>query len=83
LTPVALARRTIFAAALLPVAALVYWFFTGDLTANPIDFITDWTGVTALTFLVMTLTITPLRRLTGRNELIRLRRMLFSIWGNL
>ena len=76
MTPVALARRTIFAAALLPVAALVYWFFTGDLTANPIDFITDWTGVTALTFLVMTLTITPLRRLTGRNELIRLRRML-------
>jgi len=69
-------RRTIFAAALVPAALLVYWFLTDDLTANPIDFITDTTGITALVCLVITLSITPLRRLTGRNELIRLRRML-------
>jgi sulfoxide reductase heme-binding subunit YedZ len=69
-------RWSIFAAALMPAAALVYWTFTGDLTANPIDFITDTTGTTALTMLVCTLTVTPLRRVTGRNELSRLRRML-------
>jgi sulfoxide reductase heme-binding subunit YedZ len=69
-------RWTVFAAALIPAAALVYWLFTGNLTANPVDFITDTTGRTALSCLVLSLTITPLRRMTGRNELIRLRRML-------
>lgn len=69
-------RRVIFAAALVPAAALVYGAFTDDLTANPIEYITHTTGNTALAFLIITLTITPLRRLTGRNELIRLRRML-------
>jgi len=54
----------------------VYGYFTNDLTANPIDYITDTTGYTALSLLMITLTVTPLRRLTGRNELIRLRRML-------
>ena len=69
-------RRVIFAAALVPAAALVYGAFTDNLTANPIDYITDTTGTTALSLLIITLTVTPLRRLTGRNEIIRLRRML-------
>lgn len=69
-------RRVIFAAALVPAAALVYGAFTNNLTANPIDYITDTTGTTALSLLIITLTVTPLRRLTGRNEIIRLRRML-------
>jgi sulfoxide reductase heme-binding subunit YedZ len=76
LTQFAVFRWAVFAAALTPAAALVYWTFAGDLTANPIDFITDTTGTTALTLLVITLTVTPLRRVTARNELIRLRRML-------
>jgi len=69
-------KTAIFAAALVPAAALVYGYFTNDLTANPIDYITDTTGYTALTLLLISLSVTPLRRLTGRNELIRLRRML-------
>jgi len=69
-------KTAIFAAALVPAAALVYGFFTNDLTANPIDYITDTTGYTAITLLMISLAITPLRRLTGRNDLIRLRRML-------
>jgi sulfoxide reductase heme-binding subunit YedZ len=76
LTVFATLRTAIFAAALVPAAALVYGFYTNDLTANPIDYITDTTGTTALTLLVITLCVTPLRRLTRRNELIRLRRML-------
>ena len=76
MTVFAALRRLIFAAALLPAAVLVYGAFTGNLTANPIDYITDTTGTTALTFLILTLTVTPLRRLTGRNEIVRLRRML-------
>jgi len=76
LTRFTLLRRLIFAAALVPAAALVYGAFTDNLTANPIDYITDVTGTTALTFLIISLTVTPLRRLTGRHELIKLRRML-------
>ena len=74
--PIVLLKRAIFAAALIPAAALVIGAFTANLTANPIDYITDQTGDTALTFLIITLTVTPLRRLTGWNEVIKLRRML-------
>ena len=76
MTGFTLFRQLVFAAALVPAAALTYGAFTDNLTANPIDYITDTTGVTALTFLTLSLTVTPLRRLTGRNELIKLRRML-------
>ena len=69
-------RLVTFAAALIPAAALVYRFYTNDLTANPGDYITDQTGSWALAFLVISLTVTPLRRLTRWNELIKLRRML-------
>ena len=74
--PVVLLKRIIFAAALIPAAALVYRGFTGGLTANPIDYITDRTGDWALRFLMITLCITPLRRITGWNPIIQLRRML-------
>ena len=76
MTTLGILRRVIFAAALVPAAALVYGAFTDNLTANPIEYITHTTGTTALTFLIITLTVTPLRRLTGRNEIIRLRRTL-------
>jgi sulfoxide reductase heme-binding subunit YedZ len=69
-------KPLIFAAALVPAAALVYGFYTNDLTANPLDYITDQTGTWALAFLVISLSITPLRRLTGWNPIIKLRRML-------
>jgi sulfoxide reductase heme-binding subunit YedZ len=55
---------------------LVYGFYTSDLTANPLDYITDQTGTWALSFLVISLSVTPIRRLTGWNPIIKLRRML-------
>jgi sulfoxide reductase heme-binding subunit YedZ len=69
-------KAIVFAAALIPAAALVYGFYTQDLTANPGDYITDQTGTWTLGFLVLSLAVTPIRRLTGWNEVIRLRRML-------
>ena len=48
----------------------------GSLGANPIDKITDVTGIWTLRFVLMTLAVTPLRRLTGWNALVRFRRML-------
>lgn len=76
MTRVEILRRLLFAGALVPAGWLVYAALTDNLTANPIDYITDWTGLSALSLLLVTLTVTPLRRLTGWNELIRVRRML-------
>ena len=74
--PIAVIKAAAFAAALIPAARLAYRFYIQDLTANPGDYLTDQTGTWALTLLVISLTITPLRRLTKWNELVRLRRML-------
>ena len=74
--PIAVLKAVAFAAALLPAAALAYGYYTDDLTANPGDYITDQTGTWTLAMLVISLTVTPLRRITKWNELIKLRRML-------
>ena len=65
----------VFAAALAPFSALVYEGFTGALGANPVETITHATGEWTLRLLLVTLAITPLRRLTGWVWLTRLRRM--------
>lgn len=76
MTRIRILKRVIAAAGLLPAAFLVYGFFADDLGANPIDYITDTTGLTALTFLIITLTVTPIRRISTWNEIIGLRRIL-------
>jgi methionine sulfoxide reductase heme-binding subunit len=83
LKPISLLKAAAFAAALIPAAALAYrfyrFFYSHDinaLTANPGDYVTDQTGTWTLVMLVITLTVTPLRRLTKWNELVKLRRML-------
>lgn len=69
-------KGVLFVAALLPFARLVLFTFTDRLGANPIEFITRNTGDWTLYFLCLTLAVTPLRRLTKQNWLIRVRRML-------
>lgn len=64
-----------FVAALTPVTYLAYGVFANALGANPIDAVADETGTWTLRFLVITLAITPLRKLTGWNAVIRFRRM--------
>ena len=76
MTSIVLLKRALFVAALLPAVALAYHAYTGDLTANPVDYITDQTGTWALTCLMVSLAITPIRRLTGWNPIIRVRRMI-------
>ena len=77
-TPRALGRikAALFALALVPLARLVVAAFTGGLGVNPIEFVTRSTGTWTLSLLLITLAVTPLRRVTGWNWLIRLRRML-------
>jgi len=83
LKPISILKAAAFAAALIPAAALAYrfyrFFYAQEFTAlpaNPGDYITDQTGTWALALLVITLTVTPLRRLTKWNDLVKLRRML-------
>lgn len=71
-----LIRPAVFLAVLLPFGCLALRGAGGDLGANPIEAVTHETGLWALRFLLITLAITPLRRLTGWHSLINLRRML-------
>jgi methionine sulfoxide reductase heme-binding subunit len=66
----------VFGACLMPLAVLAGQALTHNLGANPIDEITDQTGIWTLRMLLITLAVTPARRLTGWNRLIQLRRML-------
>jgi len=55
---------------------LTYQGLDGGLSANPIDDVIEFTGIWTLRFLMITLAITPMRRITGITSLIRFRRML-------
>jgi sulfoxide reductase heme-binding subunit YedZ len=70
------AKPIVFTAALVPTVWLIWAALTGNLTANPIQELEHQTGLWVLRFLIITLAITPVRRLTGWNDLIRFRRMM-------
>ncbi len=69
-------KPTVWLLALLPAGWLVWGAFESRLGANPIETITHTTGDWTLRFLLLTLAVTPLRRLTGWNAAIRFRRVL-------
>ena len=69
-------KAPVFAVCLLPAIYLAWGASANALGANPIKTITEETGTWTLRFLVLTIAITPLRRLTGWNVLQRFRRML-------
>src|SRR5260221_14724885 len=60
---------------LVPLATLGLRALHNGLTANPIEFITHATGDWTLRFILITLCVTPLRKLIGLPDLIRFRRM--------
>ena len=68
-------KPIIFLILLIPLAILIYWFFTDALGANPIESTNRWLGDWALRILLITLAISPLRRITGWNRLVTYRRM--------
>jgi sulfoxide reductase heme-binding subunit YedZ len=70
------AKPLIFALALVPFLWLAFRAVTGRLSVNPIEDITLTTGIWTLRMLVITLAVTPVRRITGWNRLIQYRRML-------
>ena len=69
-------KSSVFFLSLIPFISLVYGVFFNTLGANPIEYILHSTGFWTLTFLLITLSITPLRRINGFSKLIKIRRML-------
>ena len=63
-------------ACLAPAAWLAFRLVQGNLGANPAETLQLDTGIWALRFLILTLAVTPVRRLTGWNHVIRYRRIL-------
>ena len=69
-------KPAVFLAALIPFGLLLQRLQTGNLGADPLKEITNETGLWTLRLLCITLTVTPVRRLTGWNPVVRFRRML-------
>jgi sulfoxide reductase heme-binding subunit YedZ len=65
-----------FLICLAPLEVLIWKGLHDQLGANPVDVITRSTGKWTLTFLLVTLAVTPLRKLTNSPWLVRFRRML-------
>ena len=76
MTDVRFNKILIWLNALVPLALLGYDAIRGQLGANPVEFFLRTTGVLTLVFVLITLSITPLRKITGNNLLIKYRRIL-------
>lgn len=68
-------KPPVFLLCLVPAARLAWEGFHDWLGPNPIETITHSTGTWTLTFICVTLTVTPLRKLLHQNALVRFRRM--------
>lgn len=68
-------KVALFLLGLYPLASLIWLGATNELGADPVEFVRRATGTWTLDFLIITLSITPLRRATGWSWLVRLRRM--------
>src|SRR5277367_4939221 len=69
-------KVVVFIVCLIPLGLLVWQGFQNDLSANPIEYVEHTFGDWVLRFLVLTLCITPLRKILHLPQLIRFRRML-------
>jgi sulfoxide reductase heme-binding subunit YedZ len=69
-------KAVIFINSLVPLALLLWDVSHKQVGANPVEFVTRTTGMLTLVFLMISLAVTPLRRITGANWLVKFRRML-------
>src|SRR5438093_12668370 len=70
------AKFVLFVNSVVPLVLLLWDVYHKRVGANPLEFVTRTTGMLTLVFLLIALAISPLRRITGLNWLIRFRRML-------
>jgi methionine sulfoxide reductase heme-binding subunit len=69
-------KPPLFLLGLSPFGWLAWRAWSGDLTANPLEFITHFTGDWAIYLILATLAVTPLRKLLNLPDLVRFRRMI-------
>jgi sulfoxide reductase heme-binding subunit YedZ len=69
-------KPTLYLAAVLPLTWLLFALLTGRVMGDQVKFMQHVTGDTVLTSLMLTLSVTPLRRVTGWNEIIKVRRLI-------
>src|SRR3954451_8858009 len=70
------AKFVVFVNAAVPLAVLVWDAYWHQLGVNPVEFAIRTTGMLTLVFLILSLTVTPVRLITGWNFLSHFRRML-------
>jgi methionine sulfoxide reductase heme-binding subunit len=70
------AKVVVFLLGLSPLLVLLWYVYTLNLTANPLEYITHYTGDWTLRFFMITLAVTPLRVMLNRPAVTRFRRML-------
>jgi len=70
------AKFLIFINGLIPLTLLLWDTYRKQVGANPLEFVTRTTGMLTIVFLLLSLSVTPLRRITGANWLVKFRRML-------
>lgn len=69
-------KLLVFLNALVPLALLLWDVYRNRVGANPVEFMTRTTGMLTLVFLMITLALTPIRRVIGANSVVKFRRML-------
>ena len=69
-------KFVLFTNALVPLVLLLWDVYRKRVGANPAEFMTRTTGIMTLVFLIITLAVTPARKITGLNWLVKFRRML-------
>ncbi|MDQ2976621.1 MAG: sulfoxide reductase heme-binding subunit YedZ, partial [Acidobacteriota bacterium] len=69
-------KVVLFINALVPLALLLWDVYHKRVGANPLEYVTRTTGMLTLVFLLMTLAVTPVRKVFALNWLIKFRRML-------
>lgn len=75
MTDVRFVKLVIFVNSLVPLAMLGWDWSRNEVGANPLEFVTHITGTLTLVYLLITLAVTPLRRLSNQPWLVKLRRM--------
>ncbi len=70
------AKLVLFVNSVVPLALLLWDVWRKNVGANPLEYLTRTTGMLTLMFLFLSLAVSPLRRITGANWLIKFRRML-------
>ena len=69
------AKVLLFINSLIPLMLLLWDTYRKQVGANPLEFVTRTTGMLTIVFLLLSLTVTPLRRITAANWLVKFRRM--------